>query len=77
MLKYNIDNWRLVRVGTTQAQRKLFFGLRKARNRLERMGGNADPAALAAHLEVKESEVVAMLECGVLAPGRSAPRDQQ
>ncbi len=62
MLKFTMDNWRLVKVGTTQAQRKLFFSLRKERDRLERTGAEADTRALASRLRVKESEVVAMLE---------------
>ena len=62
MLKLTMSNWRLVKVGTTQAQRKLFFSLGKERDRLQREGGEANPKALAAQLRVKESEVVAMLE---------------
>jgi RNA polymerase sigma-32 factor len=62
MLKFTIDNWRLVKVGTTQPQRKLFFSLRKERDRLERTGAEADTGALASRLRVKESEIVAMLE---------------
>ena len=41
MLKFTIDNWRLVKVGTTQVQRKLFFGLRKEQRRLEVSDGEA------------------------------------
>jgi RNA polymerase sigma-32 factor len=62
MLKFTMDNWRLVKVGTTQAQRKLFFSLRKERDRLEQTGAEADTRALASRLRVKESEIVAMLE---------------
>jgi RNA polymerase sigma-32 factor len=62
MLKFTMDNWRLVKVGTTQAQRKLFFCLRKERDRLEQTGAEADVGALASQLRVKESEIVAMLE---------------
>ena len=62
MLKLTMTNWRLVKVGTTQAQRKLFFSLGKERDRLQREGGEVNPRALAARLRVKESEVVAMLE---------------
>jgi RNA polymerase sigma-32 factor len=62
MLKLTMSNWRLVKVGTTQAQRKLFFSLGKERDRLQREGGEVNPKALAARLRVKESEVVAMLE---------------
>jgi RNA polymerase sigma-32 factor len=62
MLKFTIDNWRLVKVGTTQVQRKLFFQLRKVRNKLELLGGTADNRQLAAALQVKETEIVAMLQ---------------
>jgi RNA polymerase sigma-32 factor len=62
MLTFMMSNWRLVKVGTTQAQRKLFFGLRKERDRLERTGAEADTRELASRLRVKENEIVAMLE---------------
>ena len=62
MLTFTINNWRLIKVGTTQAQRKLFFGLRKERDRLEQEGSEATPRKLASRLRVKESEVVTMLE---------------
>jgi len=62
MLKFTMDNWRLVKVGTTQAQRKLFFSLRKERDLLERTGVEADTRLLASRLRVKERDVVAMLE---------------
>lgn len=60
ILKFLMDNWRLVKIGTTQAQRKLFFNLKKERDRLEQFGFKAAPQALAAALDVKESEVVEM-----------------
>ena len=62
MLKLTMSNWRLVKVGTTQAQRKLFFSLGKERDRLQREGREVNPRALAAQLHVKESDVVSMLE---------------
>jgi RNA polymerase sigma-32 factor len=62
ILKFTLDNWRLVKAGTTQTQRKLFFSLRKERNKLERMGIEATPKQLASTLRVKESDVVSMLE---------------
>jgi RNA polymerase sigma-32 factor len=62
ILQFTMSNWRLVKVGTTQAQRKLFFALGKERTRLEREGGEANAPALASRLRVKESDVVAMLE---------------
>jgi RNA polymerase sigma-32 factor len=59
---FTMNNWGLVKVGTTQAQRKLFFGLRKERDRLELSGGQADTRELASRLKVKESDVIEMLE---------------
>ena len=60
ILKYVLQNWRLVKIGTTQAQRKLFFQLSKERERLEKLGVAAGPQLLAEHLDVKEKEVVEM-----------------
>ncbi|HVN89217.1 MAG TPA: RNA polymerase factor sigma-32 [Candidatus Binataceae bacterium] len=55
--RYLINNWRLVKIGTTQAQRKLFFNLRKETERLEAEGFTAQPKLLAQRMGVKESEV--------------------
>jgi len=41
--RYLINNWRLVKIGTTQAQRKLFFNLRKETERLEAEGFAPQP----------------------------------
>jgi RNA polymerase sigma-32 factor len=60
ILKYVLQNWRLVRIGTTEAQRKLFFQLSKERERLEKLGVEAGPKLLADQLHVKEKEVVEM-----------------
>jgi RNA polymerase sigma-32 factor len=60
MLKFILNNWRLVKIGTTQAQRKLFFNLRKEKEKLEKMGFDTSPEALAAALDVPEREVVDM-----------------
>jgi RNA polymerase sigma-32 factor len=55
-----MDNWRLVKIGTTQAQRKLFFSLNKEKKLLESQGFNPEPKLLAERLNVKEKEVVEM-----------------
>jgi RNA polymerase sigma-32 factor len=55
--RYLINNWRLVKIGTTQAQRKLFFNLRKETERLEAEGFAPQPKLLAQRMGVKESEV--------------------
>ena len=60
VLKFIMDNWRLVKIGTTQAQRKLFFSLNKERKLLEAQGFAAEPKLLAQRLSVKEREVVEM-----------------
>ncbi|MFQ5665291.1 MAG: RNA polymerase factor sigma-32 [Candidatus Binatia bacterium] len=60
VIRYVINNWRLVKIGTTQAQRKLFFNLQKERERLTAEGFTPGPKLLAQRLDVKESEVVEM-----------------
>jgi RNA polymerase sigma-32 factor len=60
--RYLINNSRLVKIGTTQAQRKLFFNLRKETERLEREGFKPQPLLLAHRMGVKESEVREMQE---------------
>src|SRR5512143_843295 len=60
IIRYVINNWRMVKIGTTQAQRKLFFNLQKEKDRLEAEGFRAGPKLLAQHLDVKEAEVVEM-----------------
>jgi len=60
ILQFVMTNYRLVRVGTTQAQRKLFFNLRKERAKLERQGIEVQPRQLAAALDVTEEQVVEM-----------------
>jgi len=60
MLKFIMDNWKLVKLGTTQSQRKLFFNLAKERDKLIAEGFRPEPRLLAERLEVKEEEVVEM-----------------
>lgn len=60
--RYLINNWRLVKIGTTQAQRKLFFNLKKETERLENEGFTPQPKLLAQRMGVKESEVREMQE---------------
>jgi RNA polymerase sigma-32 factor len=60
--RYLINNWRLVKIGTTQAQRKLFFNLRKESERLEAEGFAPQPKLLAQRMGVKENEVREMQE---------------
>jgi RNA polymerase sigma-32 factor len=60
MLRYIINNLRLVKIGTTQAQRKLFFNLQKEKEKLEAEGFAPEAQLLAERLNVKESEVIEM-----------------
>jgi RNA polymerase sigma-32 factor len=59
MHEYILKNWRLVKVATTKAQRKLFFNLRSHKLSLDTMSP-AQVAALASQLNVKQEEVVEM-----------------
>ena len=61
ILKFILNNWRLVKIGTTQVQRKLFFNLRKEVERLKAMGiESPGPKLIAERLDVPENEVVSM-----------------
>lgn len=60
ILKFLLDNFRLVKVGTTQAQKKLFYNLMREKERLEAQGIHAGPKLLAESLNVKEKEVQEM-----------------
>ena len=60
IIRFVIANWRLVKIGTTQAQRKLFFNLNKEKERLEREGFYPSPKLLAERLDVRESDVIEM-----------------
>ncbi len=58
---YIVSAWSLLKIGTTQAQRKLFFKFKQAQNAIRSMSdGEDDLAALALNLEVSESEVAEM-----------------
>jgi RNA polymerase sigma-32 factor len=60
ILKYLIDNFRLVKIGTTQAQKKLFYHLIREKEKIEAQGLLAGPKLLAERLDVKEHEVIEM-----------------
>jgi len=62
ILKFIMDNWKLVKIGTTQSQRKLFFNLSKERDKLIAQGFLPEPKLLAERLDVKEEEVVEMTQ---------------
>ncbi len=60
ILKFIMDNWRLVKIGTTQGQRKLFFKLKKEKQKLIDQGFDPKPKLLSQNLGVSEKEIVDM-----------------
>lgn len=60
ILKYILDNFRLIKIGTTQAQRRIFFNLMKEKEHIEKLGFQADTKALAEAMQVKPEEVQEM-----------------
>ena len=60
--EYILKNWRMVKVATTKAQRKLFFNLRSLKNDYEGVDtlSGTQAAEVAARLGVKQEEVVEM-----------------
>ena len=60
ILKYIMDNWKLVKVGTTQTQRKIFFNLQKEKRRLEALGFDPEPKRLAEAFSTTEGQVIEM-----------------
>jgi RNA polymerase sigma-32 factor len=58
ILKYILDNWRLVNVGTTNVRRKLLFNLKKEKEKLEREGFAPTTKLLAERFGVDEGEVI-------------------
>ncbi|MES1172164.1 MAG: RNA polymerase factor sigma-32 [Bacteroidota bacterium] len=82
ILKSILANWRLVRVGTTQVQRKLFFNLNQEREKLERSGFQVEAKHLAAALDVSEQQVIEMerrlaSETSLDAPIRGTTKEQR
>ena len=57
--EYILKNWRIVKIATTKAQRKLFFNLRKSKKHLGWMS-RAEVEAVAKDLRVKPEEVLQM-----------------
>ncbi|HXU71255.1 MAG TPA: RNA polymerase factor sigma-32 [Polyangia bacterium] len=60
ILRYILQNARIVRLGTTATQRKLFFNLRKEKAKLEKMGFVPTTARVAKAMQVPEHEVIDM-----------------
>jgi RNA polymerase sigma-32 factor len=60
ILRFILNNHRLVKLGTTQAQRKLFFNLKKEKAKLSAMGIEPTAELIAKRLEVPQDEVTQM-----------------
>ncbi len=60
ILKFIMDNWRMVKIGTTQGQRKLFFKLKKEKQNLIDQGFVPQPKLLSDRLGVSEKEITEM-----------------
>jgi RNA polymerase sigma-32 factor len=74
ILKYLLSNHRIVRMGTTLAQRRLFYRLRREKQRLESAGITPDAKNIAETLQVKETQVVEMeVRLGAVETSLDAP----
>ncbi|MFP4571618.1 MAG: RNA polymerase sigma factor RpoD/SigA [Desulfobacterales bacterium] len=60
ILKYMQDNWRMVKVVTTEGQRKLFYRLKQERRKLAAMGIDPDARLLSEQCGVEEKDIVDM-----------------
>lgn len=60
ILKFVMDNWRLVKIGTTQVQRKLFYNLSKEKSQLLALGFEPVPKLISDRLNVPEKDVIDM-----------------
>lgn len=57
ILKFIMDNWRMVKIGTTQVQRKLFYNLNRERQKLVAQGFDPDAAMLSERLGVSKEQI--------------------
>ena len=62
MLSFIMKNWKLVKIGTTQTQRKLFYNLAKEREKLISEGVIPETKLLAERLSVKETDIEEMTQ---------------
>jgi len=60
ILKYILDNFRLIKIGTTKTQRKLFYNLMQEKQKIEAMGYHATPEVLSKKLGVREKDIEEM-----------------
>jgi len=57
MLKYLLDSFSMVKIGTTKKQKKVFYNLSKAKDAIEKLGFKANPKLLAEYMNVREKDV--------------------
>jgi RNA polymerase sigma-32 factor len=57
MLKYLMDTWSMVKIGTKDSQRKLFYTLNREKEKLERSGISPSADLLACNFEVSTAEI--------------------
>lgn len=62
ILKYILDNFRLIKIGTTKDQKKLFYNLMQEKQKIESLGYKADKKVLAKALKVSEEAVEEMTQ---------------
>ncbi len=60
ILKFIMDNWRMVKIGTTQAQRKLFYNLNRERQKLIAQGFDPDTKVLSQRLGIEQEQIIEM-----------------
>lgn len=58
IIKFILDNYRIVKIGTTNDRRRLLFNLRREKERLREEGFDPTPQLLAKRLDVKEADVI-------------------
>lgn len=75
ILKFILDNFRLVKIGTTNEQKKLFYNLLKEKERLEQMGQTPSVKLLAENLDVSE-KAVELMDQRLSTPGAEVSVDQ-
>lgn len=76
ILKYILDNFRMVKIGTTNEQKKLFYNLLKEKERLVGMGISPDHKLLSENLGVSE-KAVSMMDERLSQGGRELSLDAQ
>ena len=57
MLKYLMDSWSMVKIGTKDSQRKLFYSLNREKEKLERSGIIPSTEVLAGKLKVSSADI--------------------